>query len=77
MPGAAGAAPATTAPKASAKTKAGKKGDKNKAGENPKAVWDVRKAKLSTLSSAAFPIVDRPETKKVLTTVVLNKAPRL
>ena len=60
-------------PKAKAKTKATAK----KKSENPKAVFDVRKAKPSSLSSAkssAFPIVDRTATKELLNSVMLQKA---
>ena len=56
------------------KTKPSKKAKaKAKAGHNPKAVWDLRKAKLSTLEKAPFPLVDRAETKKVVEAVLLAK----
>ncbi|CAE7947496.1 unnamed protein product [Symbiodinium sp. KB8] len=55
--------------KAKAKAKAGKK----KGGENPKAVFDVRKAKISSLTGA-FPLVDRAATKELLSSVMLGKA---
>ena len=52
-------------PKAKAKNKGGK--------ENPKAVWDVKRATLSSLSKP-FPVVDRSETRKVLDAALLGKA---
>ena len=55
--------------KAKGKAKAGKK----KGGENPKAVFDVRKAKISSLTGA-FPLVDRAATKDLLSSVMLGKA---
>ena len=61
--------PVDGVPKAKAKTKATAK----KKSENPKAVFDVRKAKPSSLRSA-FPIVDRPATKELLNSVMLQKA---
>ena len=51
--------------------KKGKKG--NAAKENPPAVWDMRKAKMSTLAAAPFPVVDRVETKALTQKEVLNK----
>ena len=69
---AAGTAVATTAETKNNKAAAAK--GKAKAKANPKATWDVKKAKLSTLDSAPFPLVDRPETKKVLEGAVLAKA---
>lgn len=57
-------------PKAKAKAKAG---GKKKNTENPKAVFDVRKAKVSGLSGA-FPLVDRAATKELLGQVMLQKA---
>ncbi|CAE7679498.1 unnamed protein product [Symbiodinium sp. CCMP2592] len=66
-----GSTPSTTT--ADPKKPAAAKG-KAKAKANPKATWDVRKAKLSTLDSTPFPLVDRPETKRLLETAVLGKA---
>ncbi|CAE7229072.1 unnamed protein product [Symbiodinium sp. CCMP2592] len=57
-----------------AKAKAKAKGGKNAKAENPKATWDLRKAKLSTLDKLAFPLVDRVETKKLVESSVLAKA---
>ncbi|CAE7623014.1 unnamed protein product [Symbiodinium sp. CCMP2592] len=66
-----GSTPSTTT--ADPKKPAAAKG-KAKAKANPKATWDVRKAKLSTLDSSPFPLVDRPETKRLLESAVLGKA---
>ena len=71
---------ATTDPPAKAKSKGGasaKRAAKAKAGagENPKAVWDIRRAKLSTMDRTAFPIVDRAATRKLVETVLLAKVP--
>ena len=66
-----------TAAKANAKANPKKKGKNAAAKENPKAVWDVRKAKVSLLDKQAFPVVDRGATKDCLQTVVLAKASQL
>ena len=60
-------------PKAVPKAKAkGMKGKKDK--QNPKATWDLRKAKLSTLDALPFPLVDRGATKELVRSIVIGKA---
>ena len=61
---------ADPAPKVKPKAKAGAK---KKAADNPKAVFDVRKAKPSALAGA-FPLVDRTATKELVGSVMLQKA---
>ena len=53
----------------------GKAKAKSKAKDNPKAVWDLRKARLSTLDSQPFPLVDRTATKEGVQNVIFTKAP--
>lgn len=54
----------------------GKAKAKRKAQENPKAVWDLRKARLSQLDTQPFPLVDRVATKELVQNVIFTKAPK-
>ena len=60
-------------PKPKGKAKAKKKASQ----ENPKAVWDLKKARLSTLDSQPFPLVDRTATKELVQQLMFSKAPEL
>jgi len=71
-----GQAPTTEQQQPTKAAKAKAKG-KAKATENPKATWDIKKAKLSTIDKLAFPLVDRQETKKLVEAAVLAKVSRL
>ena len=78
-PGAPSSAGAPDPPVKAKGKAAAKRVAKPKAGsaENPKAVWDIRKARLSTMDRTAFPIVDRGATKKLVEAVLLAKVPCL
>ena len=69
------AGPADATPKGkAAKAKAANKRKGGGGNENPKAVYDVRKAKLSSLATTPFPVVDRSATKELLSTIIMQKA---
>lgn len=59
-----------------AKPKGKAKAKKKASQENPKAVWDLKKARLSTLDTQPFPLVDRTSTKELVQQIMFSKAPK-